>query len=153
MDREGRLQGLRGTIEHGEELVRSSVDLAPARPTHGQSDHGAHVGEKGGIAIAQPLEKARRPFDVGEEERHVPGGQGSRFARLGIDLATEPLVLDRQLDRRGHCLHQVRIVEDLTGVHESGHGPAVALEEGHRAAFSIGRQGGRPPCSIEVPAG
>jgi len=83
----------------------------------------------------------------------VPGRQGPRFARLGVDLATEPLVLDGQLHRCGHCLHQVRIVENRAGMHERGHGSAVALEEGHRAAFAVGGQGGRPPCSIEVPAG
>ena len=75
----------------------------------------------------------------------MSGRQGPRFARLGVDLATEPLVLDGQLHRCGHRLHQVRIVENRAGMHERGHGSAVALEERHRAALAIGGKVAGPP--------
>jgi len=83
----------------------------------------------------------------------VAGRQRPHLAGLGIDLAAKPFVLDRQLDRRGHRLHEIGMREDGAVVHEGGHRPAAVLEQGHRALASLGRQVGRPAVAIEIPAG
>src|SRR5712692_9722553 len=118
LDGMGNLERRRSAIEDREELIRASVDLAATRPVHGAPDDGADVGQQGGVPIAQSLEEAGRPFDIGQEERQVPGGQCPRFADLGFDLAAQPLVLDGQPGRGRHRLHEVWIVQDGAVVHE-----------------------------------
>ena len=83
-------------VEHREELVPTRVDLAAAGAMQSAPDDGADVGQERGVPIAQPLEQACRPFDVGEEKRHVPGRQGAYLTGAGLDLPAQPLVLDGQ---------------------------------------------------------
>jgi hypothetical protein len=122
--------------EDAEELIRAGVNLAATGPVRAAPEDRAHVGQHRGVPIAEPVEEARRAFDIGQEKGHTPGRQGSHLAGLGFDLASKPLVLDRQPERGGHRLHQVRILQHGAIVDQRGHRLALALEQRHRPARS-----------------
>jgi hypothetical protein len=73
--RDGRRDSLSGTSECKEERVPLSVDLdAPVLAERG-SDNAAVVRNQLCIALAEALEKARRPLNVAEEESDGSSGQ------------------------------------------------------------------------------
>ena len=157
LDRERGFERCGGTNEDGEELVGTRVDLATACAVHATADDGADVREQRCIAIAEPMQQARRAFDVGQQERDVSRRQGPHLARLRLDPAAQPIVLDRQADRRGHRPQQRPALQHRGGMHEGGHRLAVALEQrgqrrGRRVARGRGQRHGLA-VAIEIGAG
>ena len=84
MDRERRLERGGGPPEDGEELIGACVDLETTRRANARPDQPANVAEQGGVVIAETLQQAGRPFDVGEQEGHRPARERPhrRRARL-----------------------------------------------------------------------
>ena len=64
----GGRNGVPRTLEGVEERVALRVELAAAARAEGVADDPPVLGERLGVAVAEPLEQARRPLDVGEDE-------------------------------------------------------------------------------------
>ena len=62
--------------EGDEERVALRVDLDAAAGAEGGAQDAPVLGERVGVALgAERVQELRRALDVGEEERHRPGGQ------------------------------------------------------------------------------
>ena len=64
-----------GPRERDEEGVALRVHLDAVVPREGVADRAPVLGEEIGVGRPVLLQQARRPLDVGEEERHRAGGQ------------------------------------------------------------------------------
>src|SRR5439155_26647923 len=94
LDRERRVERAHRLAEDAEELVRTRVDLVAVRVADGLPDERTDVAEQRRVPIAEPLRQARRPLDVGEEERHGPLRQHRDARRAGLDLALLALLAE-----------------------------------------------------------
>jgi metal-sulfur cluster biosynthetic enzyme len=65
-----RVDGISGTRERAEDRVALRVDLDAAVRFDGLPHEAAVLRERVGIRLAEALEQARRPLDVGEEQSH-----------------------------------------------------------------------------------
>jgi hypothetical protein len=61
------------TLEHGEQLIRSAVDLVTTRFGHGVPKESTAVTQHRPITVFELVHERRRPLDVREQHRHRPG--------------------------------------------------------------------------------
>ena len=61
------------------------------RTTHAGPDDRPYVAQEHDVPVSQPVQKARRTFDVREEEGHGPARQARDIDGAGLDLPLEPL--------------------------------------------------------------
>jgi hypothetical protein len=80
----GRRHRIGRTRERDEKRVALRVDLDPLVLPPSLTQHASMLGKHLRIPIAELLQQARRPLDVGEEERHRPGRE------LGLHMAILP---------------------------------------------------------------
>ena len=72
---DGAGHGRRRLFEDDEEGVATGAHFPPALATEGGAHELVVGGEERGVAVAEALEKMRRPLQVGEEERERPRRQ------------------------------------------------------------------------------
>jgi hypothetical protein len=72
---DGRPDRLRRAAEGHEEGVTVGADLDPAGGGDGPADDGRMLVVDRRVPVAEGLEQAGGALDVGEQERHGPGGQ------------------------------------------------------------------------------
>src|SRR2546425_8233275 len=91
LDLEGRVERAQRLSEDREELIRPRVHLVAVRTTHAGPDDRPYVAQEDDVPVSQPVQKARRTFDVREEEGHGPARQARDVDSARLDLSLEPL--------------------------------------------------------------
>ena len=167
---DGCVNGRRGMLERGEQLVGPGLDDVSRAFGGGPLDDGPHAVQQLTVAITKLMEQSRRSLDVGEQQRHEAGrqvlrrGLASELA-LGLQLSgDEPHGDDSEslgsLEQPGPRLLPGRLVFEhdlveasqgvahVAGVVDRQPAPATPVDIGEGAVRQPGSIGRLEPCHV-----